>query len=151
MSDLIRLTIISELGRFFDISELVCPHILKKWKNDAWQFLDTDYLHVLLIIRRDILKSPMVGNNALHKQRGMRCNLCDMVKGKKEVYLSAHLFGKAGDFTIKGMTTAQAIKKIAENEDMLPCPIRIELDVNWLHFDVRSNDKTTAKVTYFKG
>lgn len=151
MSDLRRLTILSEIRQYFDISELVCPHILKKWKDDSWQFLDTDYLHALLVIRRDILKVPMIGNNALHKQRGMRCNLCDMVKGKKELYLSAHLLGKAGDFTIKGMTISQAIKAIALNEDKLPCNIRIELDVSWLHLDVRSNDKATAKITYFKG
>ena len=54
-----RNEILTEIKQYFDIDELVCNHILKKWGENAWQFLDTDYLHCQLIIRRDILKKPM--------------------------------------------------------------------------------------------
>jgi hypothetical protein len=146
-----RSEIIKELKAFFKVSELVCPHTLKKWGEDSWQFLDTAYLADLLVVRRDILKAPMTANTSKNTQRGLRCNRCNMVRMKTSVYLSAHVLGKAGDFVVSGMTASQAIKKIAENADLLPYPLRLELDVEWLHMDVRSNDKSKAKVTYFKG
>jgi len=141
--------IIQELMKFFSIQELVCPHTYEKWKEKSWQFLDTMWLWCLLIIRRDILKAPMTCNDSGHTQRGLRCNLCQLVNSKVKVYLTSHLFGKAGDFKVKGMTAAQARKKIIENADMLPCNIRLEGGVDWLHFDVLQQWGVTDKVYVF--
>lgn len=146
-----RQEIITALKPFFDIDELVCDHTYKKWKEQSWQFLDTDFLHALLIIRRDILKKPMWCNSSFKHQRGLRCNMCQMVKEKKAVYLSSHLFGKAGDFTITGMTAEEARQKIKANASLLPCNIRIEKGVSWLHFDVLPQYGVTAKVYEFNG
>jgi hypothetical protein len=44
--------------------------------------------------------------------------------------------GKAGDFTIEGMTAAEARKQIKLMADKLPVPLRMEADVSWLHIDV---------------
>lgn len=145
-----RLTILQEIKRFFKVSELVCNHIYDKWNDSAWQFLDTDYLHALLVIRRDILKSAMICNNSSKTQRGMRCNRCDMVKTKTTPYVSAHILGKGGDFSVKGMTAEQAHQKIKANAHLLPCPIRVEEGVTWLHFDVRPQDGFVGKVYGFK-
>lgn len=131
-----RESILSAVRQYFDIDELVCNHTYDKWKEKAWQFLDTDFLHCLLIIRRDILKRPMWCNGSQKKQRGLRCNRCEMVRSKSSVYLSAHCLGKAGDFTISGMTAEQARMLIKQNADLLPCNIRVEEGVSWLHFDV---------------
>lgn len=144
-----REQILKDIARFFDVDELVCDHVYKKWGKSAWQFLDTDYLHALLVIRRDIIKRPMWCNGSSKHQRGLRCNRCDLVKSKKEPYLSAHVLGKAGDFDITGMTAAQARELIKANADKLPCPIRMEADVNWLHFDVIRQTNVTAKVYEF--
>ena len=112
MDDMNRYDIIRELGSYFDIVELVCPHTYNKWKDRSWQFLDTAFLHNLLILRRDIIKQPMYCNNwdkqGQFSQRGLRCNICQIVKDKKDVYLSAHVLGKAGDFDVKSMTAEQA-------------------------------------------
>lgn len=128
--------IIRELREYFQISELVCPHTLSKWGERAWQFLDTNYLHCLLIIRRDILKVPMVCNTQSSSQRGLRCNRCELVRSKDKVYLSSHILGKAGDFTCKDMTAQEARSLIRNNANLLPCNIRLESGVSWLHFDV---------------
>lgn len=144
-----REAIIRELHDYFQISELVCPHTHSKWGERAWQFLDTDYLHCLLIIRRDILKVGMVCNGNGNSQRGLRCNICDLVKGKKNVYLSAHILGKGGDFTCTGMTAQEARSKIRNNAHLLPCNIRLENGVNWLHFDVIPQYGVTQKVYGF--
>ena len=145
-----RQQIITEVKKYFKINELVCNHIYDRWKDMAWQFLDTDYLHTLLVLRRDILKAPMVCNNSSMKQRGMRCNRCEIVHHKSSVYVSAHILGKAGDFTVSGMTAEEARRKIKGASSLLPCPIRIEEGVTWLHFDVRPQDGFVGKVYGFK-
>ena len=146
-----RNEIIEALKQYFNVKELVCPHCFERWGEKSWQFLDTMWLWCLLIIRRDILKAPMSCNLGTYTQRGLRCNLCEMVKIKVKLYLSSHLFGKAGDFTVKGMTAEQARKKIIESASLLPCNIRLEKDVTWLHFDVLSQFGVSEKVYLFKG
>lgn len=144
-----REKIIRELHDYFQIAELVCPHTHSAWGERAWQFLDTNYLACLLIIRRDILKVPMVCNTKTSTQRGLRCNMCDMVKEKKKVYLSAHILGKAGDFTPKGMTAQEARSLIREKANLLPCNIRLEEGVTWLHFDVLPQYGVNQKIYGF--
>lgn len=146
-----RSDIIAELRHFFDIEELVCRHTLAKWSDRSWQFLGTDYLHALLVIRRDILRKPMYCNDhaAGVYQRGLRCNVCPMVKAQGSVYLSAHVLGIAGDFSVAGMTAEEARQKIKEYQHLLPCPIRIEGGVSWLHIDTLPQSGVTAKVYEF--
>lgn len=141
--------IIRELHRYFQVRELVCDHTFSKWGERSWQFLDTDWLHSLLIIRRDILQAPMVCNDGAATQRGLRCNRCELVRGKDSVYLSSHILGKAGDFTVKGMTAQEARTRIKNNAHLLPCPIRMEGGVNWLHFDVLPQYGLDVKVYEF--
>lgn len=142
--------IIAELKKYFKVEELVCDHTYKKWKEASWQFLDTDYLNALLVIRRDILKKPMSCNTASLHQRGLRCNMCPEVKGKSSVYLSSHILGKAGDFSISGMTTEEARKAIKGGASLLPCNVRVEEGVSWLHFDVLPQNGISDKVYGFK-
>lgn len=142
--------IIRELHKFFQIRELVCPHTHSEWGERSWQFLDTAYLHNLLVIRRDILKAPMVCNHGNQLERGLRCNMCELVQQKDEVYLSSHLFGKAGDFTVKGMTAQEARSLIRNNAHLLPYPLRMEGGVSWLHFDVLPQYGINQKVYEFK-
>ena len=141
--------IIQALRKYFDISELVCPHTLSKWGERSWQFLDTSFLHALLVIRRDILQVPMTCNYDGAGQRGLRCNRCELVKEKSSVYLSSHVLGKAGDFTCKGLTAEEARRRIIENAHLLPCNIRLEGGVNWLHIDVLPQYGVENKVYVF--
>lgn len=145
-----RKEILTEIKKFFDLDELVCDHALAKSGEQAWQFLDTNFLWALLVIRRDILKRPMYCNGRFKRQRGLRCNCCDLVKSKKVPYLSAHVLGKAGDFDVTGMTAEQARQLIKANASLLPCQVRVEEGVSWLHFDVRPMDTSDAKVYGFK-
>ena len=144
-----REEIIRELHKYFQISELVCEHTHARWGERAWQFLDTDYLHCLLVIRRDILQLPMTCNHSGANQRGLRCNMCELVKEKEENYLSSHILGKAGDFTVKGLTAQEARQRIKNNAHLLPCNLRLEDGVSWLHFDVLPQFDITEKVFLF--
>lgn len=141
--------IIRELHEYFQISELVCEHTHSKWGERSWQFLDTGFLECLLIIRRDILQRPMVCNTEDQNQRGLRCNRCKLVADKKSVYLSSHILGKAGDFTVQGMSAQDARSLIRNNAHLLPCQIRMEGGVSWLHFDVLPQYGIDQKVYEF--
>jgi hypothetical protein len=141
--------IIRELHRFFQVSELVCEHTHSKWGERSWQFLDTTFLHNLLVIRRDILQVPMTCNHDGANQRGLRCNRCELVKSKTSVYLSSHILGKAGDFTVRGMTAQEARSRIRNNAHLLPYPLRMESGVNWLHFDTMPQYGISDKVYDF--
>ena len=147
-----RSEIISSLKKDFKVKELVCPHVFKEHGERAWKFLATIYLHTLLVLRRDILKVPLVCNTKVLTQRGLRCNLCEIVKEKTEddiVYLSAHHLGIGGDLSSPEMTAEEMRQKIEENQDLLPYPIRIEKDVNWLHVDCYDDIDDNNKITYF--
>lgn len=144
-----REQIIRDLHQFFQIRELVCNHTHSEWGERAWQFLDTAYLACLLVIRRDILQLPMICNHDNANQRGLRCNLCQTVKDKTKLYLSSHVLGQAGDFTVQGITAEEARSRIRNNAHLLPFPIRMEGGVSWLHFDVLPQFEITAKVYEF--
>ncbi len=140
-----RSEIISQLKNYFRVEELVCPHTFDKFRDKSWQFLSTMYLHTLLVLRTEILCVPMIMNDYVfggkNTQRGLRCNLCQLVKDKtlkNQIYLSAHIFGEGGDsvFAIKtGMTAAKARQLIKEKSHLLPYNVRIEKNVTWLHVD----------------
>lgn len=142
--------IIAQLKPYFDIEELVCNHTFAKWGEASWQFLNTDYLHTLLVIRRDILQAPMTCNYGIMCQRGLRCNMCPLVQEKGSVYLSSHILGKAGDFSVQGMTAEEARQKIRQNAHLLPCPIRMEEGVSWLHIDTLPQWGVEQKVYGFR-
>ena len=144
-----RNQIIKDLHQFFQVRELVCEHTFSKWGERSWQFLDTQYLACLLVIRRDILQLPMTCNHSGATQRGLRCNRCELVREKDSVYLSSHILGKAGDFTVQGITAQEARHRIRNNAHLLPCPIRMEGGVSWLHFDVLPQFDITVKVYEF--
>lgn len=146
-----RQQVLTQIKKYFSIKELVCNHTYQKWGERAWQFLDTDFLHALLIIREEILKMPMTCNSSDAMQRGLRCNMCELVKSKSSVYLSSHIFGKAADFTVDSMSAEDARIKIKQYAHLLPCNIRIEGGVTWLHIDVLPQSGVTQKVYEFKG
>lgn len=140
---------ITQLRAFFDVSELVCPHTFARFGEQSWQFFDTATLNTLLVLRAEILRVPMTINSGDSTQRGLRCNLCSIVKGQKKQYLSAHLMGKGFDVISSQMTAKEMRDKIFENADKLPVPIRIEDGVSWLHFDTFDPSNGQNKITFF--
>lgn len=140
--------IIEKVKEFFKIEELVCDHTLKRFGREAsWKFLSAQGLENLYVLRTEILKVPLIINHGNAHQRGLRCNLCPLVKSKKNIYLSGHVLGNAYDITSKELTAAQMRQLIVENQDKLPYPVRMEADVTWLHIDL--NTYTDKKVTFF--
>jgi len=139
------------MKRYFKIRELVCPHIYRKMGTEAWVYVDPR-LQAVMVWLRETLARPVYVNRLSQglTQRGVRCNLCSLVKAKTEAgecYLSAHIFGAACDFDVKGMTAQQVRLWIVEHEDEVPYPVRLEKDVTWVHLDVFNS--TDRKVVLF--
>ena len=136
-----RNDLIKKLKENFKIQELVCPHCYNKFGDKSWQFISTELLSTLYILRYEIFKKPITinnwHNNGNFSQRGLRCNRCDLVKNKAHVYLSAHILGKALDFNIKDMDTQDIYDTIKDNIHLFEYPIRIERNsTTWCHIDV---------------
>lgn len=145
-----RANIIRDVQDFFALSELVCPHVFKRDGEQAWRYLHTDLLRVLLWLRKEVLRVPLVCNTKTLKQRGFRCNCCEIVRektAKVTLYVSPHMLGMGVDLSSNAMTAEEMREKIKENAIFAPCNVRIEADVNWLHIDVLPQDK---KVYEFK-
>ena len=135
--------VLKELKKYFKIQELVDEPTYKKWKDNAWNFFSTDLLETLLVLRRDILQVPLVINDwsfkGSHQNRGLRSNLSYLVKDKTDkgvLYLSQHCMGKAIDAVSSKMTAEKMRNLILKNQNLLPCNIRVEGGVSWLHFDI---------------
>ena len=61
------------------------------------------------------------------------------------LFRSAHIFGKAVDFDVSGMTAIEVRKWIVNNPNKLPHKVRLERNangkpINWVHLDVMSDD-----------
>jgi hypothetical protein len=129
--------------QYFDLSELVCPHVFNKFGSMAWSFFDPRLLVIMDHIR-DLLDKPIFVNNwnegGQFSQRGLRCIQCDLVKAaivKNDLYMSAHMEGQAVDFDVEGMTAEQVRQWIISKKQDMPVPIRLENGVQWVHLDVR--------------
>lgn len=152
--------IVTEVNRFFDIRELVSKRVYDKQQTAAWRLFDPRLLETLLVLRRDILRVPLVCNNwksgGTFQQRGFRENTCKMVREKTDfdiLYTSAHMLGKAVDLSSGQMTAAQMRKAILEQKDKLPYPVRVEDGASaptWLHIDVCCLPTQKEKVYVFK-
>ena len=161
------------IQEYFELEELICPHVSANYGEKAWKFIDDRLLETLYVIRRNIGKPVYVNNwsyGGTFTQRGLRCNICDIVKGKTKsdkVYMSAHNQGEAVDFSVKGMTANEVRLWIISNQVLLPYPIRLEVgfnphgkseaqirqaiekdSMNWVHLDLRGEGQ---KISYFQG
>ena len=150
--------LVSEIKRYFKIQEFVDETTFSKWGENAWNFIDNRLIETIIVVRRDILKVPLVCNDwcfgGSHKQRGLRTNLSVTVKEKTDkgvLYLTQHSFGKAVDFVSSKMTAEKMRELIRANQSKLPYPIRMETGTSWLHIDVMEMVNQTTKIYEFKG
>ena len=130
-----------KVQNYFKIQELVDKKVYQIYGERAWKFFDISLLDTLLVLREN-LNLPITINNWLWKgkftQRGLRHNKSSIVRNKDGIYLSAHLFGKAIDFDVKGMSAVDVREWILNNENKFKHKIRLEnklngKPINWVH------------------
>ena len=151
-----RNELIKKLKNNFDIRELVCKHCYSRFGDASWQFISTELLSVLYTLRYKIFNSPITINN-WHKgggydERGLRCNMCDMIRSKTQVYLSAHCLGKAIDFNVQGKTSQEVNQIIIQRQNEFEYPIRLEMNTDgWSHVDCYQPTGSNANLIRFNG
>jgi hypothetical protein len=138
---------------YFRIDELVCKHVADKFGDAAWSFFDPRLLEVLLFVREGLDKEIYVNlpDYGLY-QRGLRCNLCSLVKDRvlcNILYCSPHVRGQAVDFSVKEMSAVSVRAWLIQHKSDLPYAIRLESSVEWVHLDVSVPQDVTDKITYF--
>lgn len=154
-----RQEILKEIKEYFNVQELVSPQVHRRYRKESWQFISTDLLECLLIIRKSLGKPIIINNWATggrFTQRGLRDNLTPIFKKKfkiNKLYLSGHVLGMAIDFDVLGMTAIEVREWLVNNSDILPCKIRLERNLNdkpisWVHLDVK-HEETNPKVYLF--
>lgn len=151
-----RNELISKLSKYFKVQELVCPHCYNKFGESSWQFLSTELLSILYTLRIEIFKAPITVNTykagGQFSQRGLRCNICQLVKSKSSIYLSAHCLGKAIDFNVKDLDSKTVNDTVKKNADKFEYPIRLESNTDgWTHIDCFQPKGSTAQLIEFKG
>lgn len=151
-----RNKLIEEVSKYFNIKELVCPHCYNKFKDNSWQFISTELLSTLYVLRTIVINKPMVINtwatNGSYSQRGLRCNMCQLVKSKTSIYMSAHSLGKAVDFHVPGIDAESVRNLIRSNVDKFEYPIRLEADTTgWIHCDCYVPKDSSNRLLEFEG
>jgi hypothetical protein len=139
---------------YFDLHELVCPDVYATYGEVAWSFFDPRLLRTIDVLRARLNKHFIVNTwheKGIYDERGLRCIKCSTVRKaieKDQMYFSAHMEGQAIDFDCEGMLSGETREWIKKNYMLLPYPIRLEADVNWIHLDVR--EVAGIKVYEFK-
>ena len=121
--------------KHFEIYELVPPSVYEKRGQKAWELLDERAL-VTLDTLRDNLGVCTVNNyyfGGSRKWSGLRTPESPYYSPT-----SQHSLGKAFDCLFKTVSAEEARQHILSNRDLYPHITGLELDVSWLHFDIRN-------------
>lgn len=126
----------------FTLQELVDPDTYESLGQKAWLVLDPRALTTLDRIRARF--GPCTVNNwndgGRFKYRGFRPRYC--IEGAP---FSQHRFGRA--FDLHSNTPAHEMREyILSNRDEFPHLSTLEVDVDWLHFDVRDHGGHNIKM-----
>ena len=125
-------------AKYFDIRELVPENVFSDRGEKSWQLID-DRLIVTLDAIRDRFGPVVI--NTWHKGGGRReCGL-RVPGGAYYRPYSQHSFGRAADCLFVKSSVEDVREYIINNPKEFPYVRGVELDVDWLHVDVRNYDE----------
>lgn len=129
--------------KYFRPEEFFDPVTFHKIKHRPWEMIDDR-----LVISCDQLREkfgPITINNwhsgGTREWSGLRV--------ERSPYFSPtsqHSFGRAADCIFKDVTTEKVRRYIIDNPQDFPFITTVEMEVSWLHFDVRGGVKPIHKV-----
>jgi len=121
--------------QFFKIQELVSSAVYDDRGQKAWSLLDERALKTLDKLR-EVFGSVTVNDwlwGGSNEFRGFREPSCKV--GAK---YSQHRFGRAFDCKFRSVSADEVREYILQNPNEFPYIASIEMNVSWLHFDVRN-------------
>jgi len=123
-------------AKYFIIQELVPKSVYEDRGEKAWQLIDIRLIENIDSLRHQLGVALTINNwnaGGSRDESGLR------IAGQRYYkQYSQHSFGRAVDIicSIKAETIRQSIR---DKDIILPHPATFELDVNWLHMDVRNS------------
>ncbi|EKD9324308.1 hypothetical protein OS347_000733 [Vibrio vulnificus] len=130
-------------SKYFKVEELVSKSMFNQRGHKAIELIDERVLMTLDSLRENLNKPITVNNwlwNGSFQQRGLRDRGFYKSDADYVSSLSQHKYGRAVDFDVKNMSAKEVRKHIIENQHLYPHISFLEVDINWVHFDVRNND-----------
>ena len=120
---------------FFGIEELVSREVFSDRGEKAWALLDERALETLDALRKEF--GPITVNDwkwgGSYEYSGFREPDC----GIGAAY-SQHRFGRAFDCKFKNVSVDRVRARILSTPEKFPHISALEMNVSWLHFDVRN-------------
>ena len=126
-----------KISKNFSLTEFIPKEVYKELGGNSYKLIDPRIYKLAQSIR-DYLGSPMTINNwtsrGEYNNRGYRTFDCKVGSS-----LSQHKFGRAIDFHCPGIDPIETQKILIRNRDLI-CPdiTFFEIDINWVHIDVRA-------------
>lgn len=125
----------SYIPKHFAIHELVPEHVFQARGDKAIELLDPRLL-ITLDTLREKFGVITVNNWFWGGNRQWSCLRTE--KSPHGSMFSQHRFGRAADCLFKSFSAEEIRKHILKNPDQFPHITFLELDTDWLHFDVRN-------------
>lgn len=128
------------IPKYFKVEELVPKHYAEKYGSRCWELLDDRALRTLDALR-EVFGPVTINNytwNGPYQWRGLRT---PEYYDSYEDYLSSrsqHKYGRAFDLSFKHHTAKQVREYIIRHPDKFPYITFLEVDISWVHFDVRN-------------
>lgn len=133
--------------KHFKIHELVPEHIVRTRGEAAWELIDDRLAMTLDALRESLGKSITVNNyhwGGNRRWSGLRTAGYYASLQAYENSLSQHKYGRAADFIVAGMDANAVREHIYANKHKFPYISFVEVDITWVHIDVRNCDAITC-------
>ena len=127
-------------SKYFKLYELVDKDTYARYGEKAWKFLDSRAIEMLDKLKEHFASGTITINNYHWKGDRQWSGL----RTPKSMYFSQysqHTFGRAFDCVFSDYDVNDVRDFIIANSAEFPHIKGIELDVGWLHFDVRNEDE----------
>lgn len=122
------------MPKYFAVQELVPRHVYDERGEAAWELLDPLLLESIDAIRQHL--GPATINN-WHTGGNRQWSGFRSSRSPYGGQYSQHRFGRAADMLFRDVPPNEARQFVMDNPGKFPLITGIELDVNWLHVDVR--------------
>jgi len=133
-------------SKHFKIHELVPKKMYEMFGDLAWRFVDPRLIESLDMLKDHFNSGTMTVNNYFwggkRQWSGIRTP-----DSKYYSENSMHTFGKAVDFVCSDYSSEEIRIFIAKNPHRFPHIKGIEVEVDWVHIDIRNEDF----IVFFKG
>jgi len=127
-------------SKSFKIHEFVPKHIFDKFGEKAWRFINPKLIKTFDTIKERFPNGSVTINNYYwggnRHWSGLRTPTSPHYSET-----SIHSLGGAGDAVFSDYTAEEVRQDIIDNPEVYPYVKGIEMEISWLHVDVRNEDE----------